>query len=428
VKALRSWRAALAGWSRQSRFARNTAVVAGANAMAQVPPLLAAPVLSRLYAPESFGGLALFSAALGLGLAAATGRFEWSVPNARRPRLAAALVVWGALLLLMAASLLLLAWWLVAPRLPTSWALLAAAGWLLPVALLGAGLQQMLQAWHVRQGALAPVGRARIAQSVANVGVSLATPAWGSWGLVAGAVAGAWVGLGTLWRHARGLPAAARRVRPRSLVVAWRRFGTEALWSTLASVLNAASFAVMPLLLARHYGAADLGYYALMQRLAYAPIGLVGAAVSQSFWAEAARLVRSDPAALDRLYRRSCWRLAWLALPIGALALAGPWFVGPLLGTAQWQAAGAVLAVSAPLLMAQTVFSPLSHLIVHGRQHWQAMWDAARIVLACGLLEGLGRSGADFIATVASLSILYAAMYLLLHGANLHALRRARRG
>lgn len=424
---LRSWRAALARWSAQSRFARNIVQVASANALAQALPLLAAPLLSRLYGPESFGALALVAAALSLGLAAATGRFEWSVPGTRSARVAAALIVIGALLLLAVASLLLLAWWRVAPHLPASWEALRTAGWLVPVALVGAGLQQLLQAWHVRRGDLAPVGRARIAQSVANVGACLATSSWGWWGLLAGMIGGAWIGLGTLWRSARDLSATVARLRTRVLALAGRRFGVEAMWSTLASVLNAASFAIVPLMLARHYGVADLGYYALMQRLAFAPMGLVSGAVSQSFWAEAARLVRSDPEALGRLYRRSCVRMTWLGLPLGLLALAGPWYVGPLLGAAQWQGAGLVLAVSAPLLVAQTVFSPLSHLIVHGRQHWQAIWDAARIASGVALLEGMGRAGAGFVVALAAFSAWSGVMYLVLHALNLRALRRARR-
>ena len=178
-------------------------------------------------------------------------------------------------------------------------------------------------------------------------------------------------------------------------------------------------------MLARHYGAAEVGYFALMQRVALGPIGLVGSAVSQSFWAEAAQLLRRDLPALRALYRRSTVRLAWVALPLGALALAGPLYVGPLFGAEAWQAAGWVLAASVPMLLGQAVISPLSHLIVHGRQRWQALWDAARVLLLVLAIEALGRAGAAFAVTVFGVSMVMAVMYGVLFAMNRAALRRA---
>jgi O-antigen/teichoic acid export membrane protein len=298
---------------------------------------------------------------------------------------------------------------------------------MLTCAVLGGGLQQLLQSWHVRSADLAAVGRAKVMQSVANVGVALAAapllsgPA-AAIGLLAGVLAGAWVGLGTVWRRARGLDAALRRLNRRRVMVAWLRFRREAAWSTLVSAVNTASFAVIPLLLARHWSVAEVGWYALMQRVALAPIGLVGSAVSQSFWAEAARLVRVDRDALARLYKRSSWRLLAVALPIAAAALAGPLYIGWIFGDA-WRGAGWVLAASVPMLIGQVVASPLSHLVVHGRQHWQAAWDCARIGLLALVIALAGSAGLGIVAAVAALSLVMAAMYGVLIALNLRALR-----
>ena len=81
------------------RFARNVLRGGSGHVLAQALPLLAAPLLTRLYSPADFGALALFAAGLSMSLALATGRFEWSVPNARSARPAAALIALGALAL-----------------------------------------------------------------------------------------------------------------------------------------------------------------------------------------------------------------------------------------------------------------------------------------------------------------------------------------
>jgi O-antigen/teichoic acid export membrane protein len=422
---VRAWQERMAAWTGRSRFARNVWDVARANLLAQALPVLAAPLLTRLYAPEHFGVLALFAAVMGMALAIGTARFDWSIPNARSPAMAAALLALGALVLVACALALGLAWVLGSTRLPSPWQALGMVGWLLPLAVLGGGAQQLLQAWHVRGGELSDVGRAKVTQSAANVLTSIVAAGLGAWGLVLGVLAGSWVGLGTLWRRAAGLQGALRRLSRHRLAVAWRRFRGEAAWSTLASALNAASFAVVPLMLARHHATAEVGYYALMQRVALGPVGLIGAAVSQSFWAEAARLVRDDVPALSRLYRRSTARLAWVALPLALLALAGPLYVGPIFGDAQWAQAGWVLAATVPMLVGQVVASPLSHLIIHRRQHWQALWDLVRVLLLVATIESMGRAGLGFAPTVLGLSAVMAGMYAVLMLLNLRAIALA---
>ena len=69
TRQVRAWWAGFATWRTRSRFGRNLWQVTRANVLAQALLLLAAPLLTRLYAPESFGSLALFTSLLGLGLA-----------------------------------------------------------------------------------------------------------------------------------------------------------------------------------------------------------------------------------------------------------------------------------------------------------------------------------------------------------------------
>lgn len=397
--------------------------VIGANVVAQALPIIAAPLLTRIYSPDDFGAITIFTSALSMALAVATARFDWSIPNARATSLAAALLLLGMIALALSSFTLALFWFFA----PNFWGSLNTFGWLLPLTVLGAGAQQLLQAWHVRNATLPGVGKAKIVQSIVNVGVSIASAGAGFWGLVAGILLGSWAGLWTLWRSATGLTAALRRLTLQRICVAACHFQREATWSTLASAANTASFAVVPLMLARHYSIAEVGYYALMQRVALGPISLVGSAVSQSFWAEAARLVRQDPTALAQLYRRNTVRLGWVSLPLALIALAGPFYIGPIFGAPQWDAAGCVLAASVPMLLGQTAISPLSHLIIHGKQHWQAGWDLIRVLLLVATIECTAHLGATFTLAVLCLSTVMAVMYAILMLMNFRALHMIRR-
>lgn len=409
-----------------SRYRRNLWRMAGANAAAQGLALLLAPWLTRLYGPEAFGAFGVLSAVVGVALAVATLRVEWLIPNPRSATQAAALLAIGMVALVVLCGIGAL---LATVLHLLGWPLGGEAGLWLAVPLLVAvlGLMQLLQAWHVRRAELGAAGAAAVGQSAGNLSIAIgvghaAGPSAGVWGLVAGSIGGALVAAGLLMTRASGLARAWGRLSARRVVATWIRFRAQAAASVVAAVLNAASQAIVPLMLVRHYPVADVGIYALVQRVAFAPVAMLGAAVRQGFWAEAAALARTRPGSVRPLFVRSAQRLALLAVPVVLLALAGPLYMGPLFGADRWSAAGPVLAASAPLLVGQMVVSPLSHLEVHGRQGWQARWDGLRLVALAAVIETAGRSGWTLSATVLALSLVGAAMYLALWRLNLRAL------
>ena len=82
-----------------------------------------------------------------------------------------------------------------------------------------------------------------------------------------------------------------------------------------------------------------------------------------------------------------------------------------------------VLAASVPMLVGQVVVSPLSHLVIHRLQRWQALWDMARLVLLALAIETAGRADAPLAVAVLMLSLVMAAMYAVLFALNWRALR-----
>lgn len=417
-----------------SRYASNIARTVSANLLAQVVLLIAAPLLTRIYRPDAFGAMGVFTAILSVGLAVGTARFEWSMPNPRTATQASAVWLLGMVMLGVACFLWFVSWPTIrAAELPPDWTRLGDAGWLLPFALAGAGSLQLLQAWHVRVADLRPMSRVTLLQASVNVtvvvlvGLLLGASA-GVWGLIAGMLVGVWVGALGLWTSARGLRAALWRLNGRRIGVTWLRYRGEAAWSTLAALLNTLSLAAIPLMLARHYRVEDVGFFALIQRIALGPIGAVSAAVRQSFWAEAAQLASADAAALDDLYRRSLRRLGAFGAVVGLIALAGPLYVGPMFGSSHWQPAGWVLAASVPMLLGQAVASPLSHLEVHGRQQWQAAWDTLRLLLLIAGLELSGHFQLSIAQAVLCASAIMGVMYGLLVYLNIRALAEAKGG
>ena len=406
-----------------SRFRQNFIKVARANIIAQLLPLLAMPLLTRLYSPSDFGAVVLFTSSLSLLLAVSTWRFDWSVPNASSRIVAAGLLLLGFIVLLIFS----LGTWLILWNGGLEWSFWSGFEKLdsmllfIPLALIGGGGFQLLQSWYVREGDLTAVGHSKIIQGIGGTGVNLASgfAGLGVFGLVVGVVVSMWLGVTTLVKYASGLRESLVKLNIRKLYAIGRIYGKESTLSSAASLANTASLTIVPLLLAQYYNSSEIGWYALMARLAIAPVALFTTALGQSFWSEAAILIKRDKDTLKKLYLLTTKRLAIASIPIILISLLGPFYVGAIFGQEEWADAGYILAALSPFLLGQIIVSPLSHLIIHRKQHWQLLWDICRFILISSTIVIMGSEDFNIAITVFVISIINFLMYGVIFYMNL---------
>ena len=411
-----------------ARFRSNFFKIAKANVLAQLLPLLAAPLLTRLYTPEDFGALALFSAAASLLLAFSSWRFDWSVPNTSSKTLAVALLLFGSVALLFFSGVTFFVLWNWAEQ----WSfwkgfdVLGPLLFFLPVIILGSGLHELMHCWYVRQAELSKVASVRIAQSITGTGLNLVGgyAVLGAWGLIGSSVTSAWVGMGLLVSGAQNLKRSFARLSLNRIKVGITRYWWESTASTMVAIVNIASLAAVPLLLVQYYSAKEVGWYALMYRLAITPIGLLTSALSQSFWAEAAQLVKTDITRLKSLFLKSTKLLILVAIPVVLLCISGPLFVGPVLGEAQWAGAGEILMALAPMLVGMIVVQPLTHLIVHKKQIWKLYLDAIKLVAIILLIILFSKAGVELHVLIFYLSLVFLVSHGILFYLNLICLKK----
>lgn len=386
-----------------SALRRNFLRAARGNAIALLLPIAVTPILTRLYAPADFATLGVFSAWLMLAAAVCTWRFDWVVPNARSRGVAAGLATAGAACtaIVSGVAAMVVVVGCSFGTLPGTWLLL-------PVGVAGVGLLALISGWFIRCNDLTPASWATIARSSANMGVALAAGAarLGALGLVLAATAAAWAGAATMLRRAiASLWRPLRRTTARRIRSAVRKHLPNASWSTLVSLVNAASLHLPVIGFALLYAPREVGWYALMHRVVLAPLGVLAAALGGSFWAHAAEQARAGR--IRRLaadYRRVTQRLALAALPVAAACLAGPLLVGPLLGEAEWGGAGWVLLAMTPLFVGSLVFSPTNHLVVLDRQRLQLVADTLRLAGTAVAIWMAHRLELGFVVAVAAVS------------------------
>lgn len=387
--------------------ARNVAVLAGSTAVGQLLVVAASPALTRLYTPDSFGILAAYIAVVTVLAPVANGRFDLAVPLPAEDQRAADVL--GAALLTAVVTALLVA--VAALTLGPALALragrpeLAGYLWLVPLGLFGAAVYQAAAAWAVRLREFGSIARTRLSQSVLMTAVQLGGGVLGL-GTVAllvgdalGRAGGSLALARTAWARDRVVLAGVRWPGVRAAVSRYRRFP---LVSSGSAFLNVLGLQLPLVLFAVLYGPHVAGLLALGQRVIGMPSRLVGQAIGQVYLGEAARLARSDPEGMERLFWRTSARLAMLgALPIALVGLVAPWAFGWVFG-AEWVQAGSYVRWLTPMFAAQFVLSPVSQsAAILERQGIQLASDALRTVMVAAAIVVPWWSGQPAATTVA---------------------------
>lgn len=411
-----------------SRFRRNFIKVASANAFSQALPIIVAPILTRLYSPADFGAVALFAALLGIVLSGATMRIDWLVSTVANNKKAANVFIIGVIhaVVLSVAVLLLKISGFYKLIAFVNWQLIDNYLWLLPIALIGSGMQLMLAGWFVRIADLAPIAATTVRQSIGGTALNLfgGIFSFGAGALIISTTSSSWLGVFILARKAReSLGTYVKQTSSLSILASFKKIWRKYTVSGSTGIVNTCGLLLPTVLISTYFTPIELGWYALMQRIATGPVSILTGALGQSFWAEARQLVKKDPSTLRSLFLKNSKRLTLISLPVAVVCLAGPWYVGPIFGFEKWAGAGYVLAALTPFIISQIIVSTLSPIIVIcGEENWLFVWDVIRTILVFSVFVLAHFLSLKFIYAISTFSLLMALMYIVLFLKNLRLL------
>ncbi len=364
----------------QGGFLRAAAGLASASVAAQAIGLLAAPLITRLYAPAELGALALFTATAGLLGIVAGGRWHLAFAAASPADRAALLGLTLLVATIGAVALTILAFpigpWL-AVRVGTARAFWA---WLAPLGGALAAINLAARWLAVAEGRTQVAAQAMVLRPAVAACCQVLVGAFGAdeLGLILGAIAG-WLAADTLLLLGHPL-----RTAPGAMRGAAEKFSAYPM-QALPAALAAQAVVVLPeFYIAARHGAVALGFYAVVVRLLAAPVIALSEAVSALWWRRAARMATPGPA-LRRLFDRL---LLGLGVPaaLGALVMMawGPDIFALVLGES-WRTAGAMARYLAPYHALRLVSAPaLQTGAALGRLTPATLWNAADLALAIG--------------------------------------------
>jgi O-antigen/teichoic acid export membrane protein len=177
----------------------------------------------------------------------------------------------------------------------------------------------------------------------------------------------------------------------------------------------------LPFLLLVGYSVHEVGVYFVAMRIAGGPISLLSAALSSSFWGEAAELAQTDPVKLRRLYLNVLANLTILFIPVGIACLAAPLFLPAILGGREWSEIGIALAACLPQVAGMFIFSSTTHLIVYGRPGYQLLSNIVSIAGSVVVLLVVSAWALPFTVAIFGMSCMMLCAYLLRFAFHLKA-------
>lgn len=347
-------------------FVKNVGMLVGGTAFSQLIALLALPILTRLYSPEDFGILAVYTSVLSLISVIACLRFEIAIPMPKDDQEATALLVLALGSVFLITGLTGLGVGLFSNQLTAvTEGKLSGYTWLIPIGVFFSGLYAALQYWATRKKAFPLVAKTRMTQAVSSSGTQLSMGYFGfaPFGLLLGQLLSVGAGVAGLGRYFLGSSIGLlRALSIKQLKIAFQKYDRFPKYSTLEAFTNIGGIQIPIILIAYYSAGIEAGFLMLAMRLLSAPMGLVGGAVAQVFLSEAAE--KNHEGKLRDFTHQTIFSLIRVgAPPLFLAAIMAPYVIPRVFGE-EWQRTGVLIVYMVPWFFMQFITSPVS-MILH---------------------------------------------------------------
>jgi lipopolysaccharide exporter len=352
----------------RSSFISNVLKLVSGTTLAQLITILTAPIISRLFSPETFGVLNIFTSLVTIIAVVICLRYEFAIVLAEDDEDAAnlagvsLLIAFGISLLVSLFLLTLGRQFLTFIKAPNLYPYL----WLIPIYLLIQGLFQVFNYWNTRTKHFGRLSIARVSASLTTSALPIllgligrATAGSLVFSYVAGTLVYATVlGVQVLKESGASFYRFIERTRMLINLKRYRKFPMVDSWG---SFINNLSWQLPSLMLLYFFSETVVGYYYLSNTLILLPVTLLGNSIAQVFYQHSTEL-RSNPDHLTRSVELVFHRLAAIGLfPAVILAIAGPQLFSIVFG-ANWAEAGRYAQILSPWMFILFISTPLGNL------------------------------------------------------------------
>jgi O-antigen/teichoic acid export membrane protein len=385
-------------------FTLGVSILVSGTALSQLLLAAAAPLLTRLYTPEDFGLLAVYTGILAILGVIASLRYELAIPLPEDDQEAVHIVTLCLVIVLSMTFFFTLL--VISSGNQMSKVLgvpiLSNYLWLLPISFLILGSYTVFNYWAIRTKHFSTIAGTKLWQAATTLMVQLLFFKVGGLMMMLGTAGGQLVGTFILGKKAL----AHTELNTLSLIKikqAARRYWKFPVYSTWAGIFNAAGTQLPPLMFAALFSPGAAGLYFLAHRILTLPMSLIGNSVGNVFFANAVEAHREGK--LGELVENVHDKLAQIAMPpISVLLICGPELSALVFGQ-NWRQAGDFAQWLAIPLYTAFITSPISTVFsILGRQRTGLHLQILLFVLRVSAII-IGAIWGDLITAVALFSI-----------------------
>ncbi|SFR84904.1 Membrane protein involved in the export of O-antigen and teichoic acid [Marinobacter daqiaonensis] len=358
---------------------RGMATLALGSSVGRFIGIASMPVLTRLYGPEDYGVLAVFSAMVFMLAPVLTLRYVMAVPLPRHDGTAINLMALSLALTVVITLLVTALLFAFADPILSSLSMteLAPWWWLVLLAMVGTSGYETLTAWATRRRGYRTIARTQVSQNLmgAAIKIGLGLLAIKPGGLLIGQMASQVGGIGTYLRHFRhDIRANARFVSLRRMKLVAGRYRGFPVYRLPSKFLLVYSVQAPVLFFSAIYGAGATGHLGLALAAMALPVTLVSQSLADAFFAELSTLDRRDIDTQWHIVVRVIKVVSAISVPVFLLLFffAKPFSV--VVFGEDWATTGVFLTALSPYIVVQLIANPVTKVLAVHEMHRVFLW------------------------------------------------------
>ncbi len=356
------------------------------TAFAQFLNVIFSPLITRIYSPNEMGIFFLYTSILNILLISASLKYEYSIPIAKNKIISINTIALSILILFITSILSTLILLILQEQILGLFNAekLGNLVFLIPVGLLLAGLYTILLQWALRTKNFKKISITKLFQGLGqNLSqIVLGLIKFGSAGLIIGQVIGKCAGSLTLFRKLLSDdPRLLKNISLRKIRWVFKRYRHFPLLTLPSQLLSRGGLELPVFFLTSIFSTAVVGQYGLANLIVNIPVVLIGTAIGDVFYAEAAANGKSDPKSLLKLSNQLVRKLVLLGIaPTLILIVFSPILFSFFFGE-EWYDAGVFSQILAFLAFFRLVFTPVSRVFLVFEKHSIALFTNVLRVL-----------------------------------------------
>lgn len=381
------------------------------TALGQIIVFLSSPILTRLYSPEDFGVLNLYTSILSFLLVLCSLRYEMAIPIAKNER-ETIHIVFISIIILIIFSILTTA--LIA-IVNIFYINLPKIFYIFPFSLFFIGLYQIFLNWYIRNSNFKLITRTKLSQSIT---LTVSTIIMGifnlkSNGLIIGDTIGKSSGSLLMFRkfiQQFSFENLKQIIKKNSLLDTMKKYKNYPLITTWSSLLNVAGIYLSPALFTLFFDSTTGGFFSFGHRIVGTPILLIGQSISQVYIN-----IFSKNEHPFHIFKKVVLALSALSILVaGTLFFFGEYLFSVIFGY-KWKTSGTFVGILSFMYLFYIITFPVSQTLnLLGKQFLQLLWDFSRVIFIVLLFSSVHKFSLSNLLTLKIYSIGMGLFYLIL--------------